>query len=150
MSDINETLTSSTHSWFREAAELFDDAEEQEEFMQDLDFGITTAHFLEKSGNVMKAARSYADEGQVLYAIELLLQDHANQEASQEAMRHILSRLWMHLSFGVQPNDLSIAVDVEVQNLLGYLTHLDPTHLQDSDVHEVISTILRMLRSSLK
>ena len=106
--------------------------------MQDLDFGITTAHFLEKSGNVMKAARSYADEGQVLYAIELLLQDHANQEASQEAMRHILSRLWMHLSFGVQPNDLSIAVDVEVQNLLGYLIHLDPTHLQDSDVHEVI------------
>ncbi|THH16781.1 hypothetical protein EW146_g3907 [Bondarzewia mesenterica] len=140
--DVAEKITNTARCTYlndgklEQAAELFQDEEEQEDFMRDLDFGLAHAQFLEKNGKYVDAAEHYIQEGRIMYAIEILLKDSSNPEALRKAKSHILSRLWIHLSFGVHPNSLSVESDLEVQDLFEHLAKLSPDALDPDDRRE--------------
>ena len=122
---------------------LFKTAEEQEEYMEDLDFGIPHANFLKRQGKYAEAADLYRREGHALYAITLLLKDSSRENSMRKATEILLESLWFHLSFGVQP-DLHSS---ELSKLFGLLNQLNldvshPKVTQEVSVYRVRTSCL--------
>ncbi|KAI9455099.1 hypothetical protein BJY52DRAFT_1417616 [Lactarius psammicola] len=84
-----------------EAAELFDDEEEQMEFVVEHEFGVARAVILGKQRKYGEAVRQYLDEGQELEALELAL-DHIDDITQDlDAFNAIITKvMWRYLSFG--------------------------------------------------
>ncbi|KAI9453668.1 hypothetical protein BJY52DRAFT_1396510, partial [Lactarius psammicola] len=82
-------------------AELFDDEEEQMEFVVEHEFGVARAVILGKQRKYGEAVRQYLDEGQELEALELAL-DHIDDITQDlDAFNAIITKvLWRYLSFG--------------------------------------------------
>ncbi|KAI9453671.1 hypothetical protein BJY52DRAFT_1153029, partial [Lactarius psammicola] len=84
-----------------EAAELFDDDEEQMEFIVEHELGVARAVVLEKQKKYGEAVRQYLDEGQELEALELALAHIDDVTQDPEAFNAIVTKiLWRYLSFG--------------------------------------------------
>ncbi|KAH9172877.1 hypothetical protein EDB89DRAFT_842082 [Lactarius sanguifluus] len=84
-----------------EAAELFDDEEEQMEFVVEHELGVARAVILGKQKRYGEAVRQYLDEGQELEALDLALEHIYDITQDLEAFNAIVTKiLWRYLSFG--------------------------------------------------
>lgn len=86
----------------RKATELFDDVEEQLEYMEDFGFDLARVHVLELHKRFSDAANVALHDGNTLECVRLLLcstdADHIRQ-----AIEHTLHGLWMLLPYA-SPN----------------------------------------------
>ena len=90
---------------------MFDNDEEQMEFVVEHELGIARAVILEKQKKYGEAVRQYLDEGQELEALELALENIDDVTQDSEAFSAIVSKiLWRYLSFGRRgwPEDMVI------------------------------------------
>jgi hypothetical protein len=84
----------------REAEELFDDEEEQMEFVVEHELGLARAVILGKQKKYGEAVRQYLDEGQELEALELALEHIDDVTQDREAINALITKiLWRYLSF---------------------------------------------------
>ncbi|KAH9009229.1 hypothetical protein EDB84DRAFT_1584162 [Lactarius hengduanensis] len=85
----------------KEAAELFDDEDEQMEFVVEHELGAARAIILGKQEKYGEAVRQYLEDGQELDALEMAL-DHIDDVTQDlEAFNAIVTKiLWRYLSFG--------------------------------------------------
>ncbi|KAH8984685.1 hypothetical protein EDB92DRAFT_1470073 [Lactarius akahatsu] len=84
-----------------DAAELFDDEEEQMEFVVEHGLGVARAVLLVKQEKYGEAVRQYLDEGHELDALKVAL-DHIDDVTQDlEAFNAVVTKiLWRYLSFG--------------------------------------------------
>lgn len=89
-------------SYFRrEAAELFDDPEEQMEFVVEHELGEARAVMLERQEKYGEAVQQYLEEGQESEALELALEHIGEVTQDPDAFNAIVTKiLWRYLSFG--------------------------------------------------
>ncbi|KAI9436977.1 hypothetical protein H4582DRAFT_2058436 [Lactarius indigo] len=94
-----------------EAEELFDDEEEQMEFVVEHELGVTRAVLLVKQKKYGEAVRQYLDEGQELGALEVALDHIDDVTQDSDAFNAIVTKiLWRYLSFGCRgwPENIGI------------------------------------------
>jgi hypothetical protein len=99
----------------REAAELFEDDEEQMmEFVVEHDLGATRAVILGRQGKYGEAVIQYLDEDQDSEALDLTLEHTEDVIRNANAFNTIVDRfLWRYLSFGCRgwPEGTKISSD---------------------------------------
>ncbi|KAH9017008.1 hypothetical protein EDB85DRAFT_2017856 [Lactarius pseudohatsudake] len=103
-----------------EAEELFDDEEEQMEFVVEHELGEARAIILVKQEKYGEAVRQYLDEGQELEALELALEHIHDITQDVNALNAIITKiLWRYLSFGCRgwPENMTIPAS-EIHKLL--------------------------------
>ncbi|KAH8984688.1 hypothetical protein EDB92DRAFT_1950637 [Lactarius akahatsu] len=108
-----------------EAAELFDDEEEQMEFVVEHELGVARAVILGKQKKYGEAVRQYLDEGQELEALDLALEHIHDITQDLEAFNAIVTKiLWRYLSFGCRgwSEDLGIPAS-KIRKLLETIPH---------------------------
>ncbi|KAH9005755.1 hypothetical protein EDB86DRAFT_2843047 [Lactarius hatsudake] len=94
-----------------EAGKLFDDEEEQMEFVVEHELGEARAIILVKQEKYGEAVRQYLDEGQELDALELALEHLHDITQDVNALNAIVTNiLWRYLSFGCRgwPENVTI------------------------------------------
>jgi len=80
---------------------LFDDEEEQMEFVVEHELGVARAVMLGKQKKYGEAVRQYLDEGQELEALEVALEHIDDITQDPNAFNAIITKvLWRYLSFG--------------------------------------------------
>ncbi|KAH9172874.1 hypothetical protein EDB89DRAFT_2069331 [Lactarius sanguifluus] len=85
----------------KEAAEFFDDEEEQMEFVVEHELGEARAIILGKQEKYGEAVRQYLEDGQELDALEMALDHIDDVTQDPEAFNAIVTKiLWRYLSFG--------------------------------------------------
>ncbi|KAG5351772.1 hypothetical protein C0989_004981 [Termitomyces sp. Mn162] len=109
--------------YFREerlekARELFSTDEEELEYLEDLDLGITRAKVLVSLGRPAKAAALHLDEGRTEEAIPLFLQDSQSIDSTRQACSCILQGLWDSVSYGTVPGKNGISRFIDWSNCL--------------------------------
>ena len=114
---------SNLSSWpHREAAELFDDKEEEMmEFVVEHELGVARAVILEKQKKYGEAVQQYLAEGQELKALELALENIDDVAQDSQAFSAIVSKiLWRYLSFGCRgwPENMAISAS-KIRKFLG-------------------------------
>lgn len=109
--------------------------------MVEHDFGVAHATMLESRGRFFEAADVRVQEGDVLYAIRLLLQDHQSSAASERAAALVLEDLWRTLSFAVMPTNDNAE---HLETLFNFMDQLGKVILSSSQQQEVgdSSTVL--------
>ncbi|KAH9075550.1 hypothetical protein EDB83DRAFT_2549245 [Lactarius deliciosus] len=116
----------------KEAAEFFDDEEEQMEFVVEHDLGAARAIILGKQEKYGEAVRQYLEDGQELDALEMAL-DHIDDVTQDlEAFNAIVTKiLWRYLSFGCRGWSENIGIPAFMIRKL-----LDTIPLQELRVRE--------------
>ncbi len=80
---------------------MFDDEEEQMEFVVEHELGVARAVMLGKQKKYGEAVRQYLDEGQELEALEVALEHIDDITQDPNAFNAIITKvLWRYLSFG--------------------------------------------------
>jgi hypothetical protein len=100
---------------------LFDDDEEQMEFVVEHELGLARAVILGKQKKYGEAVRQYLDEGQELEALELALAHINDVTQDCEAINAIITKiLWRYLSFSSRgwPENILIPAS-KIRELLG-------------------------------
>ncbi|KAH9065003.1 hypothetical protein EDB87DRAFT_1574726 [Lactarius vividus] len=98
-----------------EAEELFDDDEEQMEFVVEHELGVARAIMLVKQEKYGEAVRQYLGEGQELEALELALEHIHDITQDVSTLNAIITKiLWRHLSFGCRgwPENMTISASM--------------------------------------
>lgn len=100
---------------------MFEDEEEQMEFVVEHELGLARAVILGKQKKYGEAVRQYLDEGQELDALELALEHIDDVTRDCEAFNAIITMiLWRYLSFGSRgwPENIIIPAS-KIRELLG-------------------------------
>ena len=100
---------------------MFDDEEEQMEFVVEHELGAARAVILERQKKYGEAVRQYLDEGQEVEALELALEHLDDVTQDCEAFSAIITKiLWRYLSFGSRgwPENIAIPAS-KIHKLLG-------------------------------
>lgn len=113
---------------------MFKNDEEKVEFMVEHDFGVAHAEILESQRHFSQAADLRLQEGDIIYAINLLVQDRDSSASAKRAGALVLEDLWRTLSFAVlRTND-----NVErLRTLFDFVNQLGAEALSPSQRQEV-------------
>lgn len=122
----------------RQASELFDNVEEQLEYMEEHGFGLARAHVLEHHGRYDRAAEVAFHGNDVVEGIRLLLCSD-NAKSIRQAVDRALRALWTMLPFGTYGNKLENSA---IGSLIQHLKGADMRILDRNDTHQA-STLKR-------
>ncbi|QRV93432.1 UvrD-like helicase carboxy-terminal domain protein [Ceratobasidium sp. AG-Ba] len=115
-------------SRYEQAAELFEDVEEQLEYMDDFGFDAARIHVLEHHKRYADAAEVAFKERNLLECIRLLSASSEKIHRDQ-ALAHAIRGLWLTMPYGSTESQLS---NPAAFSLLEYVTSLDLTSLDES------------------
>ncbi|KAI0079047.1 hypothetical protein K474DRAFT_723989 [Panus rudis PR-1116 ss-1] len=85
------------------ATRLFTSFDDALEFMEDFGFDVARADLLEQTGRRLDAAELRREEGQIIRAINLLLEERDDPVARGKALQWLLDGLWQRMSVGQVP-----------------------------------------------
>ncbi|QRW07577.1 P-loop nucleoside triphosphate hydrolase [Ceratobasidium sp. AG-Ba] len=109
-------------SQYGKAAELFEDVEEQLEYMEDYGFDAARIHVLEAYKRYGDAAGVALGEHNILECIRLLLRS-GDEELSAQALGHALRGLWILLPYASTKAHLE---NPAVAEILGHISKINP------------------------
>jgi hypothetical protein len=132
-------IFSSLTSVSRKASCLFDNAEEELEFVRDCDLDIAEVNILVGRGRFLEAADLHIRENRLLDAVEVLLKDKTSKEAIQRASQSLLGALWNVLSFGVLPVELDDESRANLKRMIRLIGQFDLSALEERTQLEVRS-----------
>ncbi|KAJ7139395.1 hypothetical protein C8R44DRAFT_867547 [Mycena epipterygia] len=111
------------------AGQLFEGPEEVLQYLEDRGLHVEHATLLESLGKFSDAAETHLKEGRTTKAIELFLNDHNTERASE----CILEGLWEKISFAVLPN----TTDPVISHLLHSAAQVDVSLVSQSSRDEI-------------
>jgi hypothetical protein len=123
----------------RQASELFDDVEEQLEYMDDYGFDVARIHVLEHRKRYADAAAVALGEQDIPECIRLLLRSDDKNHLRQ-ALSHAIHGLWMVLPYGSTGSQLN---NPAVASLLEQVSKIDAKILNDNESRQVRASSLQ-------
>ncbi|KAG8744274.1 hypothetical protein FRC10_010437 [Ceratobasidium sp. 414] len=122
-------------SQYERAAELFDDVEEQLDYMEDYGFDAARIHVLEHHKRYDDAAEVALRDHDLLECIRLLSRS-GDQDLLRQALSHAIRGLWMTMPYGSVGSQLG---NPAVASLLEQLSKLDLAALNEDEHRQLES-----------